>query len=242
MNQFTTRQTSLAERRRALRDSFLFADLSAPLLDRLAEASTVIGLAEGAPLFEKGDPADALYCVIAGKIRIATTSGTGKQIVLNLIEAGSVFGEIALIDGEPRSAGATAAAPCRLLRLDRADFDRAMESEPALRRHVLALLCKRLRWVSELLEDSAFFDLETRLAKRLLWLAEHHGGPHPLGTRIAAPLSQQELAFMLGVSREAVNKKLRVFVSAGIVAQEDGRLILCDPAALERIRDAAASG
>ncbi|AUG51359.1 Crp/Fnr family transcriptional regulator [Thalassospira marina] len=228
MNSFTTPPQFAKVASRILAGSFLFEDLDPALLEQLSESATIKRLADGDLLFEKGDPADGLYAVEAGKIRISSLSGSGKEIVLNVLAPGAVFGEIALLDSEPRTASARAVGPTRLLYISRENFFEIFDRETELRRHITALLCRRLRWVSALLEDANFLDLTARLIKRLLWLAERHGGPDPEGIRIALPLSQQELGYMLGVTREAVNKKLRELEKAGLITRRDGRLVIRD--------------
>lgn len=235
MNSFTTTPQLAKIASRILAGSFLFEDLDPVLLEQLSQRATVKRLADGELLFEKGDPADGLYAVEAGKIRISSLSGSGKEIVLNVLAPGAVFGEIALLDGEPRTASARAVGPTRILFISREDFFDIFDREAKLRRHITALLCRRLRWVSALLEDANFLDLTARLVKRLLWLAERHGGPDPDGIRIALPLSQQELGYMLGVTREAVNKKLRELEKSGLITRRDGRLVIRDEDGLKKI-------
>jgi CRP-like cAMP-binding protein len=235
VNSFTTTPQLAKIASRILAGSFLFEDLDPVLLEQLSQRATVKRLADGELLFEKGDPADGLYAVEAGKIRISSLSGSGKEIVLNVLAPGAVFGEIALLDGEPRTASARAVGPTRILFISREDFFDIFDREAKLRRHITALLCRRLRWVSALLEDANFLDLTARLVKRLLWLAERHGGPDPDGIRIALPLSQQELGYMLGVTREAVNKKLRELEKSGLITRRDGRLVIRDEDGLKKI-------
>ncbi|MFH1806014.1 MAG: Crp/Fnr family transcriptional regulator [Pseudomonadota bacterium] len=239
MNSFTSTSTATPQlakiASRILAGSFLFEDLEPALLTQLSECAAVTRLEDGDLLFEKGDPANGLYAVEAGKIRISSLSGSGKEIVLNVLAPGAVFGEIALLDNEPRTASARAVGPTRLLFISRDAFFDIFDREPELRRHITALLCRRLRWVSALLEDANFLDLTGRLVKRLLWLAERHGGPDPDGIRIALPLSQQELGYMLGVTREAVNKKLREFEKLDLVTRRDGRLVIRDSEGLKKL-------
>lgn len=220
---------------RILAGSFLFEDLDPELLEQLSNQATVRRLEDGQLLFEKGAPADGLYAVEAGKVRISSVSETGKEIVLNVLAPGAVFGEIALLDGEPRTATARAVGPTRFLFISRDAFFEIFDREAPLRRHITALLCRRLRWVSSLLEDANFLDLMARLIKRILWLAERHGGPDPEGIRIALPLSQQELGLMLGVTREAVNKKLRELEKRDLITRRDGRLVIKDRDGLNQL-------
>ncbi len=171
----------------------------------------------------------------AGRISIGTISEDGKEVVLNVLGRGEEFGEIALLDGKERTADATAMAECHLLVLDRSDFMPFLESHPEVAARLIAMLCERVRWVSQSYEDSLFMDLPARLAKRLLLLAETHGEPAGTGTRIEFPLSQQELAKMAGVSREAVNKLLRAWQSEGLIALDHSHLTILDEDRLRRL-------
>ena len=191
-------------------------------------------------LFRKGDPGDSLYVVLAGRISIGTTSEDGKEVVLNVLGRGEVFGEIALLDGKARTADATAMAESNLLVLDRKDFMPFLESHPEVAARLIAVLCERVRWVSQSYEDALFMDLPARLAKRLLLLAETHGEPAGgTGTRIEFPLSQQELAKMAGVSRESVNKLLRAWQTQGLIAHDHSHVTILDEARLRRLVEPA---
>ena len=118
-------------------------------------------------VFEKGDAGDSLYSIVEGRIGITTTSEDGKEIVLNILDAGDVFGEIALLDGKERTAGAVAMSPAILLRVDRTQFLPFLERHPQLCIAMMTVLCERLRWTSNIIEDTIFLDIPHRLAKRL---------------------------------------------------------------------------
>ncbi len=226
---------SVSDGREFLAKHDLLGHLTPEELDRLLAPARVERLDEGRVLFRKGDPGDRLYVVLAGRISIGTTSEDGKEVVFNVLGRGEVFGEIALLDGKARTADATAMAESHLLVLERADFLPFLQSHPEVAARLIALLCERLRWVSQSYEDSLFMDLPARLAKRLLLLAETHGEPAGTGTRIEFPLSQQELAKMAGVSRESVNKLLRAWQSEGLIAHDHSHVTILDPARLKRL-------
>ncbi len=227
---------SVADGREFLAKHDLLGHLTPEELDRLLAPARVERLDEGRVLFRKGDPGDSLYVVLAGRIAIGTTSGDGKEVVLNVLGRGEVFGEIALLDGKARTADATAMAECHLLVLERSDFMPFLESHPEVAARLIAVLCERVRWVSESYEDALFMDLPARLAKRLLRLAEAYGEPaEESGTRIEFPLSQQELAKMAGVSRESVNKLLRAWQAQGLIAHDQSHVTILDPARLKRL-------
>ncbi len=216
------------DRSHLLRRSFLFRSLADEVLTRVTGLAQSRSLAAGETLFWQDDEADALYGVIGGLVRIWIPGPDGKELTLNLMEAGDFFGEIALLDGLPRSASATAIANSELVVILRRDFLALLETEPRLARHLIELLCERLRGNTDRIRDSAFLDLGARLAKTLEALAVAHGQETPTGTLIDAKLSQGALAQLLGVTREAVNKQLKVFEREGLVAQAGGRMTVRD--------------
>ncbi len=227
---------SVSDGRDFLAQHDLLGHLTPEELDLLLGSARVERLDAGRVLFRKGDPGDRLYVVLAGRIAIGTTSEDGKEVVFNVLGRGEVFGEIALLDGKARTADATAMAESHLLVLERKDFMPFLERHPEVAARLIAVLCERVRWVSESYEDALFMDLPARLAKRLLILAESYGEPvEGAGTRIEFPLSQQELAKIAGVSREAVNKLLRAWQSEGLIAHDHSHVTILDEARLKRL-------
>ena len=222
----------LEERERLLRGSYIFRNLAPELVHRLAQLCHVRSLPEGAMLFQQGDEGDALYGVVSGLIRIAVAGEGGKELTLGLMEPGDVFGEIALLDGLPRTAGAQAAANSVLLAVQRAHFLQMLEAEPGLARHIIELLCERLRINTDRITEYAFLNLHARLARKIESLAIAHGQHGEDGVRIALQMSQTELAQMLGVTREAVNKQLKSWSQAGVLRVERGTITVCDMRAL----------
>lgn len=186
-------------------------------------------------IFTKGDPGDCLYAILRGKVAVHTESEDAKVMLLNTLAAGEVFGEIAMLDGGERTATVTAAEPADLLRIDRRDFLPFLEARPNLCIRLMTVLCERLRWTSAIIEDTVFLNVTRRLAKRILMLAQTDGRRTPDGIRIATFVSQEDLAKMLGVSREIVNKTLKNFQSAGAISYRTGHLIVRDAAYLEKL-------
>jgi CRP/FNR family transcriptional regulator, cyclic AMP receptor protein len=223
---------ALDERQRLLRGNFLFRTLAPDLLREAAELSHVRRLRRGQVLFRKGDEGDALYGVLSGAVRIYVVSEEGRELTFAIMEPGDVFGEIALLDGLPRTADAAAAAPSTLLSIPRAPFVAWLEREPRLDQHVIEMLCERLRQVNEDLADVVFLDLRARLAKKLLAVAVAHGRTRGATIRIELPLSQSDLAQMLGVTREAVNRQLQALTREGLVRHEGGHVTILDRARL----------
>src|SRR5262249_26345289 len=150
---------------------------------------------KGATIFHKGDPGSGLMAVLAGEVKISVPSAEGKEAVLNVIPAGSVFGEIALLDGRPRTADAVATEDCDVLVLDRREFVPLLRANPDLALRLMELLCGRLRRTSEQVEDVMFLDLEGRLAKALLRLAGEQGRGGAPATQVR--ITQRELGQMI---------------------------------------------
>jgi CRP-like cAMP-binding protein len=214
-----------------LQRSPLFRGLAPAVLERIAALATQRGYRRGEVLFRSGDAGDALLGVVSGRIRISTGSASGREIFLNIMEPGDTFGEIALLDGGPRTATATAIEAAELVSLRRGPLFELLEREPRTALELLRLCGERLRWTSGLLEDSVFLDAPARLAKRLLSLGELHGEKSAAGYRIR--ISQEELASFLGVSRQAVNEQLQEWKGRGWVALGRGSVTVQDAAALK---------
>jgi CRP/FNR family transcriptional regulator, cyclic AMP receptor protein len=186
-----------------------------------------------AVVFLRGDPGDALYGVVTGRVRISASAAGGKEVFLNIMEPGDAFGEIALLDGEPRTAAATTLAPTELLIIRREDFLGLVKREPQLAVHLIELLCKRVRWTAEQMEDSSLLSVPARLSKRLLSLATSHGRKTPAGPQLK--LSQEDLAQFLGLSRQIVNKYLQTWKREGWISLGRGSVVLLDERALRTL-------
>jgi CRP-like cAMP-binding protein len=217
-----------SERQALIRRSFLFRDVPQPILERMAALSVTKHLERRETLLSRGDEGDALYVVVEGLVRIWVGSDSGKELTFSIMEPGDVFGEIALLDGLPRTANATAQEASLLLVIQRSAFLSVLESEPTLARHIIELLCERMRLKTDLLSDFAFADLPVRLARKLGDLVTAHGEINGNEARLGKRFSQTELAQMLGVSREAINKQLAVWSHKGVVSTEDGGLTILD--------------
>jgi CRP-like cAMP-binding protein len=212
----------------------LFARFTPDDLGAVAACAQRRRYPRGSVVFLRGEPGDAIYVVEAGRVKIALTSPQGKELVLGLLGPGDFFGELAVFDGEPRSADAIAAEDSRLLVIHRADFRRDLEARPRMAVELVAVLSRRLRRDAELIEDAAFLDVAGRLARALLRLAEAEGQPAGAGTLIARRLTQAELAGLVGATRESVGKWLGAFERQGLVARRGGRITVLRPDALGR--------
>jgi len=177
------------------------------------------------PIFHVEEPGSSMMGVIVGTVRISLPSSRGKAVILADLPAGELFGEIALLDGKPRSASAAALTKCELLVLERRDFLSFLERSPAACLNLMQLLCGRVRRSDERVAEITFFDLPARLAKALL--------RYPAQGKLS--LSQRELAEMAGATRENVNRCLREWQRLGILQLKNRRTIILKPEALQAI-------
>lgn len=230
----------IRDKKALLANSELLGGLSEEMLDRLLSMTVTRKLGKNDTLFSKGDPGDSFFGVQEGKIKIVTTSPNGKEVTLNIIEEGQFFGEIAMLDGMDRTADAIAMEKTDLLVIQRRDFIPFLEKHPKLCIQVMQLLCRRVRLTSEMVEDAAFLPLDARLAKRLLNLAELYGEDLDNGgVLIGLNLPQQELARMMGTSRESVNKQLQIWRAQNWIELARGKVTIHDHEALGRVLESA---
>jgi CRP-like cAMP-binding protein len=176
-----------------------------------------------------------MAAVLSGRVRISATSSEGREITLNMIDAGEVFGEIALLDGKPRSGDATAIEDSKLLMVERRHFLNYLASNNQLALRVIEVLCERLRDTSETLGNFAMLDLPGRLARKLMSLASEYGNPRNGRTHLEIRLSDTDLARFVGCTRETVNKQMRAWEDAGVVEREGGWIAVCKPSTLRRV-------
>jgi len=192
-------------------------------------------IAAGEVVFRKDDPGDGLYGVLAGSILIVVESLEGKELILNMHGPGEFFGEIALLDGDGRSVTAVAREASQLFFLGRTEFLAFLNQRPEAMIRIIALLCTRLRRATNLVEDSTFLNVSSRLAKQLTALIDGNGPRDATNSAATLRISQNELAGMLGVSREFVSKQLAIWRKAGIVELGRRRLTVRDERALEQL-------
>jgi CRP/FNR family cyclic AMP-dependent transcriptional regulator len=222
-----------SEIRALLAQHFLLKQLDEAELDELLKFAKLRRARAGEVLFQKGDPGDGLLAILKGRIRISTLSEEGKEVVLNILGPGELFGEIALIDGKERSADASVMENAELVVIDARDFTPFLAARPELATRLLVFLCQRIRWVSNLYEDAIFRHLPARLAKHLLWLSTSFGTRTDAGTRINIKLSQQDLGNLMGTTRESVNKQMRQWTTDGLITVDRGYITVHDADALE---------
>jgi CRP/FNR family cyclic AMP-dependent transcriptional regulator len=198
----------------------------------LAAGATHRRFRRGDTIFQKEDPGQSLFIVETGAVRIYLPGSQGNDLTLRVMGAGDFFGDLSLLDGRPRSASAAAAADSTLLVLERSDFLNLITSQPETSMAVLAVVAQRLRDTDEMASDLAFLDAAGRLAKKLLELAGSHGVRTANGLLIDMQVTQEELANMIGVTRESVNRHLADFRREGLIASEGRRLVIRDSEAL----------
>jgi CRP/FNR family cyclic AMP-dependent transcriptional regulator len=178
---------------------------------------------KGATVFLFGELGRDLYIIESGSVRIYVATADGKELTLAILGPGEFFGELALLDGEPRSSDAIIMEDSQLQLLERDEFVHFMDDHPSVAHRVIEVLSRRLRNNNELVQDAAFFDVAARLARVILRLAESVGQPDGNeGITISKRLTQHDLAGMIGASRESVNKWLAFFARQGLVAHRGG--------------------
>ena len=208
-----------------LRKSALFGDLSDEQAAHLASRLRAATYKRNSIIFLKDDPGDALYIIRSGRVKISVESAEGKDLILNIYGAGDVFGEMAVFDGLARSAAATAVENVEALVLTRTAFTEAVERVPGLASNIIALLSRRLRYTTQQTEMLGLFGAYERVAFKLLQLA-----PAPA---TVVNISQQELAAMLGLTREWINKILKTFADEGVIEIGWGKITILKRDSLE---------
>jgi CRP-like cAMP-binding protein len=210
-----------------LRKVDLFADLDDDTIAGVARVAHPRDLRRGDVLFEEGDDPNELFVVVSGRIAMANRSFDGRESVLALMESGDLFGEMPLFDGLRRSAEGRALEPSEVIAIPYGPLRELYEHRPTLLWGVVRLLAGRLRSMDEALADAVFLDVTGRTAKRLLEL----GGD---ADEFTLPVTQEELAGMVGASRERVNKAIASFVRLGWIEQADRRYRVTDRVQLTR--------
>jgi CRP/FNR family transcriptional regulator, cyclic AMP receptor protein len=212
----------------------LFHGLPPAVIEDLAARARRRRFAAGEVIFHEGDPGRSLCVLDSGRIKITAASEQGQEALLAVVGPGEFFGELALFDDSPRSADAVAIESTQTLNLTREDFLKVLDQYPAVARHLLAVLARTIRRLTAELSDIVFLDVDSRIAKRLLDLAESHGQDTAEGRLIALALSQAEIGQMVGATRESVNQCLRRFQSAGLIKVARQKIVVLKPDALQR--------
>jgi CRP-like cAMP-binding protein len=205
----------------------------APLFTALDEAAAVslrasmdtVKIAKGSILFKEGDDGEHLYVIIDGKLKLGTSSGDGRENLLSILGPGEMFGELSLFDPGPRTSTATAVTDAKLLSLSHEKVIPWLKQNPEVSLQLLTRLSQRLRRTNEAVGDLVFSDVPGRVAKALIDLGDRFGKTTPEGLLVNHDLTQEELAQLVGASRETVNKALADFAGRGWL-KLDGRSVL----------------
>lgn len=230
-------QITVEEKRDVLKSHFLLKHLRDWDLELLARHSRLLEVPAGKTIFRKHDPGDTMLVVMSGRVVICSQSVDGREVVFNIMNPGEVFGEIAFLDGQDRTADARVLEDTVCLALDRRNFLPFLEDNPKIVIELLTVLCDRVRSTTVHIEDTAFLEFRSRLAKKLLAFGHHYGETVARGSHIELAISQTELGAMLQATRESVNRQMRRWVKQGIIEVDKGSITLVDPDRLETIAD-----
>ena len=220
---------------RTLAHTPLFAALDDEAAEALRATMTDIRVEKGDTLFHEGEPGDRLFVIVDGKIKLGASSGDGRETLLAVLGPGEMFGELSLFDPGPRTSTATALTPAHLMALGHDDLMPWLRGRPEVARSLLRALAKRLRRTNEAMADLVFSDVPGRVAKALLELAAKFGTRQPdQSVLVTHDLTQEELAQLVGASRETVNKALADFQNRGWLRLEQRSVVLVDLERLDR--------
>ncbi len=212
----------------------LFASVAPAAARDLYGSMGRLELPRGQAVFHEGELGDRLYVIDSGAVKLGRRSPDGRENLLSVLGPGEMFGELSLFDPGPRTATASAVSDTVLLELSHDDLIVWLERYPAVAQHLLEALARRLRRTNETLSDLVFADVPGRVAKALLDLSTRFGQATDDGIRVAHGLTQEELAQLVGASRETVNKALADFTARGWLRREGRTVVLLDAERLER--------
>jgi len=205
-----------------LREIPLFSRLDDKALGDLEKAAIKRAYSKNTILISKGDKSDQLFVVLKGKLKVAITDASGKEIIMSFLGAGDYFGEMAMIDGESRSATIRTTQASEVLTISRDDFHRTLLSSPDLMFELLKVLARKVRIATDKLESLAFEDVYGRLVKLLIQLARPHDGVWI----VEESLTHQEIANMIGSSREMVTRILKALTSGSYISVDRKRITI----------------
>jgi CRP-like cAMP-binding protein len=219
-----------------LRRVWLFSGLEPGELAQIGGIATVRRYPSGETVVSQGDDSGDLFVVLSGSLKVTWNDADGGEVFLSVLKTSDVFGEIALLDDRPRSASVTAMEGCELLVVERRGFRALLVSVPNLAVNLLLVMARRMRMLSDRTQNMSLLNVECRLARTILSLAEQFGKQEPRGEiLLTLKLSQQDLANMVGATRELVNRRLKGWQDQGIIDIEKGRVVIRDAAALEAV-------
>ena len=229
------RGQELAERVSLLEQAPLFSVLRGEDMRDLADKFHSVRYRRAEVIFREGEPAERLFLIDDGTVKLSIASPSGQELLIGLLRRGHIFGELSIVDRGNREMDARAMDDTRLYTLASDVFWSIIEGRPALARRLLELMGRRLRRADQAAQDLVFFDAPTRLARKLLELGDEHGQPHSDGGIVVTTrVTQEEMAQMIGVSRESANRLISSFAGRGWIEWNDGRPILLKPESLMR--------
>ena len=217
-----------------LKKAPLFAGLDDEAATALSSAMGKLYLNKGDVLFHEGDSEDRLYIVVSGKIKLGRTGSAGRENLLAVLGPGQMFGELSVFDPGPRSTTATAVTVCELRTLEHDELIPWLTDRPEVAQGLLSQLAARLRRANDVVADLVFSDVPGRVAKQLLELAQRFGDKRDDGMHVHHDLTQEELAQLVGASRETVNKALADFAARGWIRLEPRSVTILDVERVER--------
>jgi CRP-like cAMP-binding protein len=180
-------------------------------IDDLTALAQIKKLGKDVTIFHAGDPADAVFVVASGRVKVVITSSDGKEFILTVLGAGQVFGEMALLESAPRSASVVTLSTVEVLVINRSDFQRLLDSNPRISQRLMAILSRRLRRANAKMESLAYMDVAGRLARYLLDLARDHGQRLGNGWVVVRRPTHSDIAHSIGTSRETVSRLINEF-------------------------------
>jgi len=189
----------------------LFAEMDDKEISDLSNLAQTKKLDKDTTIFHAGDPADAVYVVASGRVKVVTTSSDGKEFILTVLGAGQVFGEMALLESTTRSASVVTLSAVEVLVINRSDFQRLLDSNPRISQRLMAILSRRLRRANAKMESLAYMDVAGRLARYLLDLARDHGQRLGNGWVVVRRPTHSDIAHSIGTSRETVSRLINEF-------------------------------
>ena len=218
-----------------LRNLSLFAALDQERIEQIAARIQRREFAPGVTLFHQDMPGTMMYMLESGSVRVISIGRTGQELTLNVLGPGEVFGELSILDGEQRSATAITLAPTVVWLLSQIDLTRIMNEYPPVNQAMVQLLVDRVRATARRLEAMTFQDVLGRLAFELLSLADRNGQPGERGIEITIPLTQVDLATMVGATRESVNKGVSILRAKELIDFDGNRWFIQDTDGLQQI-------
>jgi CRP-like cAMP-binding protein len=217
-----------------LRRAGLFQGVDPEAVEALADEFQMIDAPRGSTLFSEGEPGDSLYIVLSGKVKLGRRSSDGRENLVAIMGPSDQFGELSLFDPGPRTATATIVTDARVAKLPKEALQNWVRERPEIAMQLLRVVARRLRRTNTMLADLIFVDVPGRVAKQLLQLAQRFGSVEGGHLRVTHDLTQEELAQLVGASRETVNKALADFASRGWLRLEGKSVVILDRERLAR--------